>query len=261
MTGVKEKLLKLGIRPSRSMGQNFLADKRIAKRQVEAAEIGKKDTVLEIGPGLGVLTSEIVKLAGKTIVVEKDPFLAEYLASEFPDKLEIIQDNVLDIDIPPFDIVISNIPFNISSPLTFKLLDLDFKYGILMYQKEYALRMTARSGEKNYSRLSVMTSIKSRVTKLFHVSRNSFYPPPRVDATVVKIEPREPDFELKYPELFRRVVRELFNYRRKKIKNALDYGFHIDVPPDILFGDKRVEKLSPEEISSLVDHLVDKGLL
>ncbi len=260
MSAIKEKLLQLGIRPSRGLGQHFLIDKRIAVRQVEAAEITEEDTVLEIGPGLGILTSEIVERAGKTIVIEKDTVLSNYLSQEFSERLEIIRGDVLDIELPSFDKVISNIPFNISSPLTFKLLEENFECGVLMYQKEYARRMTAKSGEKNYSRLSVMTSIKSNITKLFDVSRNSFYPPPRVDATVVKIEPSEPGFELGHPDLFARVVRELFNYRRKKIKNALEYGFNIKLSPDIPYGDKRVEKLSPKEISSLVDHMVDKGL-
>ena len=261
MTSLKDKLIQLGIRPSKGMGQNFLTDKNIAKRQVSAADITDSDTVLEIGPGLGILTSEIVEVAGKTIVVEKDLKLANHISQEFGDRVELIIGDFLEMDLPPFNKCVSNIPFNISSPLTFKLLGMEFGSAVLMYQKEYARRMTASPGEKEYSRLSVMTSVNSRVTKLFDVSRNCFYPPPKVDATVIRLEPSVPDFSMKDPEKYSLVVRELFNYRRKQIKNALEYGFNIDIPPDLPYGQKRVGKLSPAQISTIVDFLIDRGLI
>lgn len=259
---VKERLKRLGISPSRSLGQNFLRDRRVAERQVEAADVRPSDKVLEIGPGLGVLTDELVKRAGKTIAVEKDPALTGYLEGRYKDKnFELLEGDVLQMDLPEFDKIVSNIPFSISSPLTFKLLKEEFELGVLMYQKEYAERLTAGKDDDGYSRLSVMTSILADVDHLFDVSPKRFYPPPDVEVSVVRLSPGKPGFDLRHPEAFSEVVRELFNYRRKKIKNSLEYGFDIRGIDDIPFLDKRVEDLSPEEISELVDHLVERDLL
>ncbi len=259
--GIKDKLNELGLRPSKKLGQHFLVDKEIALRQVKSANITSKDTVLEVGPGLGVLTEVIVKKAKKVIVVEKDRTFKGYLEGKFSDyNFDMIHGDVLKVELPDFDKVISNIPFNISSPLTFKLLKKDFELGILMYQKEFADRMVAEVGEKNYSRLSVMVSTKAKVKKLFDVSRNRFYPPPRVDASVVSIEPGRSSYKIIHEDIFEDVVRELFCYRRKTIKNALKYGFGLDVK-NIPFKTYRVENLSPSDIHRLVETLIDKGLL
>ncbi len=140
-----ERLKRLAIRPTRSLSQNFLNDIRTAKRIVESAEIYSSDTVLEIGPGLGMLSDGIVEKAGKTILIEKDSALISYLEGRYSDKesVEIIHGDVLQKNIPEFDKVVSNLPFGISSPVTFKLLKKDFRYGVLTYQKEYAERMLA----------------------------------------------------------------------------------------------------------------------
>ncbi|MFO7990804.1 MAG: 16S rRNA (adenine(1518)-N(6)/adenine(1519)-N(6))-dimethyltransferase RsmA [Thermoplasmata archaeon] len=261
---IKNKLIELGIRPSKKMGQNFLSDVNIAEKQVKAADLDENDTVLEIGPGIGTLTEEIVERVGEAILVEKDEVLYGYLEGRYgSDDVEIIQADILDVelsDLPPFNKIVSNIPFNISSPLTFKLLEYDFDCAILMYQKEYAERLVAKMGEENYSRLSVMVSTKAKVQRLFTVPRHCFYPPPNVDAEVVELIPTEPDFDLHYPEAFSAVVRELFNYRRKMIKNALKNGFDIEIK-DCPFQKYRVENLSPEEICRIVDYLVEEGLI
>lgn len=260
---VKNRLCKIGIRATKSLGQNFLNDDSIAEKIVKFAEISSDEIILEIGPGLGVLTDFIVKKAKKTILVEKDEAIVGYLKGRYSDKnLEIIHEDVLEIDLPNFDKVISNLPFNISSPITFKLLEKEFKLGILTYQKEYADRMCAEVGEDDYSRLSVMVSTFADIERLFTISKNSFYPPPKVDAAVLKLIPREPNFDLKYPEAFADVVRELFNYRRKTIRNGLRNGFDISVKAeDIPDGRKRAEKLTPEMMSELTTYLVENDFI
>ena len=260
---VKNRLNKIGITATKSLGQNFLNDDNIAEKIVDYANIAADETIMEIGPGLGILTDIIVKRAKKTILIEKDRAISGYLEGRYSEEnLEVIHGDVLEIDLPDFDKVVSNLPFNISSPVTFKLLKQNFDHGILTYQKEYADRMCAGVGEKSYSRLSVMVSTFAEIERLFNISKNSFYPPPKVDATVLKLIPREPQFELKYPEIFSDVVRELFNYRRKTIRNGLRNGFDIDVKTeDIPFGRKRVEKLSPKQISELTIHLVENNIL
>lgn len=260
---VKNRLNKIGVTATKGLGQNFLNDDSIAERIVESAEISSDETILEIGPGLGILTDIIVKKAKRTVLIEKDEVIVGYLEGRYSDKnIDVIHRDVLDVELPEFDKVISNLPFNISSPVTFKLLQHDFEYGILTYQKEYADRMCAKIGDDNYSRLSVMVSTHADIERLFDISKNSFYPPPKVDATVLKLIPREPKFELKHPEVFEDVVRELFNYRRKTIRNGLRNGFDIDIKPeDVPYGRKRVEKLSPEMISELTDYLVENDLI
>ncbi len=260
---IKNRLKKLGMSASKGLGQNFLNDDSIAERIVRSAEISSDETILEIGPGLGILTDIIVNEAKKTILIEKDKAIIGYLEGRYSDEnLEVLHGDVLEMDLPDFDKVISNLPFNISSPVTFKLLKNDFELGVLTYQKEYADRMCAEVGEDDYSRLSVMVSTYADIERLFNISKNRFYPPPKVDATVLKLNPHEPKFDLKCPDVFSDVVRELFNYRRKTIRNGLRNGFDISVKAeDIPYGRKRVEKLTPEMISELTTFLVDNNII
>ncbi|MFP4001331.1 MAG: 16S rRNA (adenine(1518)-N(6)/adenine(1519)-N(6))-dimethyltransferase RsmA [Thermoplasmata archaeon] len=258
---VKDRLNRLGVRPTVSLGQNFLDDRDSAEKIVDAAEINDSDTVLEIGPGLGVLTDFIVKRAEKTILVEKDKALIGYLEGRYSGyETTIIEGDVLEINLPVFDKVISNLPFSISSPVTFKLLDEDFQFGVLTYQKQFAERMVADPRGKNYSRLSVMVSVRADVERLFNLSKGCFYPPPKVDATVVRLTPSEPEFELIDKDIFAEVVKHLFNYRRKQIKNALELGLEI-VDQNIPYRKRRVGNLSPEQINEIVTHIIENDLM
>ncbi len=258
---VKDRLMKLGVKPTQSLGQNFLDDKDIAEKIVDRAEITSSDIVLEIGPGLGVLTDFLVERASKTILIEKDKALTGYLEGRYSVyDTEIIEGDVLDIEIPDFDKVVSNLPFSISSPVTFKLLKEDFQMGVLTYQKQFAERMFAEPHEKEYSRLSVMVSVNAEVEKLFDISRESFYPPPKVDATVVRLIPSEPEFEITDMNIYSKVVKEIFNYRRKQIKNALEVGLNIE-DEEIPYKKRRVGNLSPEQINEIVDHIIENELM
>ncbi len=258
---VKDRLRRLGIKPTKSLGQNFLEDGNIAKKIVNSANITASDKILEIGPGLGVLTDFIVVRAGKTILIEKDENLTSYLEGRYSNyEINIIQEDVLELELPDFDKVVSNLPFSISSPITFKLLKCDFKGGVLTYQKQFAERMLAQEGEEDYSRLSVMVSVHAEVEKLFNIPKKSFYPPPEVDATVIRLIPSEPNFDLKNEDIFSRIVKELFNYRRKKIKNALETGLDVKTE-SIPYADKRVGNISPEQINEIVTDLIDKEII
>ncbi len=256
---LRYKLRKIGITPTKTLGQNFLIDENIADKIVISADISEDEVVLEIGPGLGMLTDRMVNQVGELILVEKDEKIYSHLQEKYKTKkdLTIINDDVLEIDLPYFDKIVSNLPFSISSPITFKVLEQDFELGVLTYQKEYADRLIAQPGEENYSRLSVMTSTFADVEKLFDISKECFYPRPRVNATVVKLIPREPDFELRYPRIFTVVVRELFNYRRKMIRNALKTGFNIKGLEDVPYDDRRVGNLTPEQINEITEYLLE----
>lgn len=250
-------------------GQHILIDREIINRQVDYANVTKKEIVLEIGPGLGALTQKLAERAGKVVAIEKDLRMFSYLKQKIPQNVEIINADVLETKLPEFDVVVSNLPYQISSPVTFKLLNHGFRRAILMYQKEFAERMMAKCGDKGYSRLSVNVYYRAEVRILEFVSREAFYPMPEVDSAIVELLPRKPPFSVISEETFFKVVDRLFSQRRKKIKNTL-----VDLVAEELrnretysksalreiiqrlpFGDERVERLSPEKIALLTDKL------
>jgi len=142
----------------KKLGQHFLVDEQVAGRETTYANIGKDDVVLEIGPGKGVLTQLLARDAKKVIAVEIDRFFVEELKNKMPSNVEVIHADVLKIDfntLPLFNKIVSNLPFQISSPVTFKLLEYPFSKAVLIYQKDFADRMIAVPGTKDYSRLSV----------------------------------------------------------------------------------------------------------
>jgi len=180
-------------------GQHLLKNMKVVDSIVEKAEIKHTDTILEIGPGTGNLTLRMLPLCKKVIAVELDPRMVAELqkrvgSTEYKNKLQIIVGDVLKVDLPYFDLVVANIPYSISSPLTFKLLAHRpvFRTALLMYQREFALRLCAHPGEDLYCRLSVNTQLLSKVTHVLKVGRNNFKPPPKVESSVVKIKPHNP---------------------------------------------------------------------
>lgn len=245
----------------RKTGQNFLIDRNVAEREVKYADITKDDVVLEVGPGTGILTKLLAARAKKVIAIEIDGELVDKLKQFLPDNVELIHGDALKIDfetLPRFNKIVSNLPFQISSHITFKFLGCDFSLAVLIYQKEFADRMVAKSGSKDYSRLSVGIYYKTNCDIIDTVSRTCFYPQPRVDSCMVKLSPREsPPFSVHDESFFFDLTRELFNHRRKKIKNTLDkiYGMQLK---DVPYLDKRVEGLSPEQIGELCNILFSK---
>jgi len=205
----------------RRLGQHFMVDERILKREVEYAELDRDDTVLEIGPGMGALTRYLVERAGKVHAIEKDQALAVLIRESYP-SVNLIEGDAMKVEWPGFDKMVSNIPYRISSPLTFLLLEHDFRVAVLTYQREFAERMVAYAGEMAYSRLSVMTYYRAEVEYLETIPRSAFRPQPKVESAIVRIRPRkEPPFHVEDEELFEDVVRTLFSARRKMVRSAL----------------------------------------
>jgi 16S rRNA (adenine1518-N6/adenine1519-N6)-dimethyltransferase len=263
---VKATLEEMGIRPSKGLGQHFLVDGRVADRHVAAAGISSGDTVLEIGPGLGVLTERLLPLAKKVVAVEMDGRMCERLERRFGGRpnLELLRGDALEVELPEFDLCVSNLPYQISSPITFKLLESGFERACLMYQMEFAERMVARPGTDAYSRLSVSAQHRAACKIQFKVPRGAFWPQPRVDSAVVTIVPRPPAYEVADERLFHAVVKILFSHRRKKIRTTLadnapsiwmDQGAVLKALDGTRFGDERVERLAPEEIAELANLL------
>jgi 16S rRNA (adenine1518-N6/adenine1519-N6)-dimethyltransferase len=238
----------------KKLGQNFLIDKKVAEREVEYANISKRDTVLEIGPGNGIITHLLAEKAKKVIAIEIDKKLIEDLQNLISDNVELIHGDALKIDfnmIPKFNKIVSNLPFQISSPITFKLLNFNFSLAILIYQKEFADRMIAVTGSEDYSRLSVSLYYKAKCEVLEKISKTSFKPQPKIDSSLIKLIPRKkPPFDVINEEYFFELTKNLFNHRRKKIKNILKDLYSLSLK-DIPYINKRVENLSPEQIAEL----------
>lgn len=252
-------LAKLGVRARKGLGQHFLVDRRVAERQIAHARVSPSDVILEIGPGLGVLTRALAARAKRVIAIEADGTFASYLHKAVPEA-EVIRGDALEVDWPAFDAVVSNLPYQISSPLTFKLLDHPFDRAVLMYQWEFARRMVARPATRDYSRLTVGVYRRATCEILERVPRSAFHPQPRVESALVRLEPRPPPFPLADPPLFDAVVDALFEHRRKTIENGLRLAWPLLAPspealeailPHLPFRGRRVEELRPEEIGLL----------
>jgi 16S rRNA (adenine1518-N6/adenine1519-N6)-dimethyltransferase len=264
VSDLRDQIRELGMTPSKRLGQHFLFDEATANRQVQYANVGKKDTVLEIGPGMGVLTGILSKRAGRVVAVEADPAAADYIERTYAD-VEILRGDVLKVDLPKFDKVVSNLPFNISSPITFRLLGEPFESGILMYQKEFAERLVASEGDRDYSRLSVNAFFRAKSEILETVPRTLFYPQPRVDAAIVRITPRPPPFKVTDEDHFFKVVKALFTHRRKQIRNSLALEWRnlsdskesmAEFVSELPSSHRRVEELSPREIGELSNRIL-----
>lgn len=188
-----------GIPFHKSKGQHILKNPLLVDSIVQKAGIKSTDVVLEIGPGTGNLTRKLLEAGKMVVAVEIDPRMVlelqrRFQASPFSSRLKVIQGDVLKCDLPYFDICVANIPYQISSPLTFRLLSHRpaFRCAVIMFQKEFAMRLIALPGNNLYSRLSVNVQLLARVSHLLKVGRNNFRPPPKVDSSVVRIEPRKP---------------------------------------------------------------------
>jgi 16S rRNA (adenine1518-N6/adenine1519-N6)-dimethyltransferase len=256
-------LAQLGVRPRKGLGQNFLVDSRVAGRQVGYASIRPTDTVLEIGPGLGVLTRQLLDRAKRVIAIEADRRFATHLRRSLPE-VDVISGDALKVDWPPFDVMASNLPYQISSPITFRLLDHSFDRAVLMYQWEFARRMRAKPGTADYSRLTVGVYRRAECEILERVPRNAFHPQPRVDSAIVSLHPRPAPFPLSDPDRFDAVVDALFAHRRKTVENGLRLGWRSLASseqaleaslPNVPHRTRRVGDLSPEEIARIADAL------
>ncbi len=201
-------------RPVKRLGQNFLADKRVAARVVSNAELTANDTVLEPGPGYGTLTRLLEKQAGRIIAVEKDRRLAAHLRSEFKNSqnIEVIEGDVLDIPLPPFNKVVGTPPYVLSSKLILFLMRKEFDLASLVFQKEFGERLLAEAGTADYGRLSIAAQRSLAIRPIMNISAAAFRPRPKVDSILLRISPKQVNTIVK-EELFEELVRGLFNQR------------------------------------------------
>ncbi|MCQ2970634.1 16S rRNA (adenine1518-N6/adenine1519-N6)-dimethyltransferase [Methanobrevibacter gottschalkii] len=243
-----------GIKLNKNLGQNYLIDKNKRDQIINFGNINENDVILEIGTGIGTLTIELAKKAKKVIAIEQDKnicdILAKRLKEEKIDNVELLNEDALNIEFPKFNKIISNLPYQISSPITFKFLEYDFDLAILMYQKEFADRMNGEVGTKNYSRLSAMLHFKCDVKKLTDVSSESFIPKPKIDSTVVKLTPKKNKISLEDFKIYSKFTKALFQHRNKKIRNALIDSRHIITNLDKKEMKKCMNEIEDEKLNN-----------
>ena len=246
------------------LDQHFLYKDSILEREVEYADVTDQDDVLEIGPGIGTLTEKIAEKAGSITVIELDPRFRKVL--EKNPKVSIVIDDALKADwkklsenfvTPAFNKIISNVPYSISSPLVFKILDYNPDLAVLCLQKEFAQRMVAQPGTKDYSRLTVNCAVRAQVELLEEIPKEEYYPVPKVDSAVVRLVPKKTEL----PEMFDAVVRAAFQHKNQKLKKALMHSWKeigsdktevqkfVDSLGEI--GEKKVFELSPTTFLSI----------
>ncbi|MFB6109687.1 MAG: 16S rRNA (adenine(1518)-N(6)/adenine(1519)-N(6))-dimethyltransferase RsmA [Halodesulfurarchaeum sp.] len=244
--------------------QHFLVDDRVLDRIPEYAADLDRSHVLEIGPGAGALTDRLLAVAGRVTVVERDAALVEFLEGEFADAIEsgrlaVIQGDALEVDLPEYTACISNLPYGISTPVTFRLLRRR-RPAILMFQSEVADRLVAEPGTSAYGRLSVGAQHYASVEILEPVPAAAFDPQPAVDGAIVALWPREPEYAVPDDEAFLALVKALFTQRRKTVRNAIRNTTHIsgiehpgaliEALPESLLS-KRPDALEPAEFASI----------
>ncbi|EMA45694.1 16S ribosomal RNA methyltransferase KsgA/Dim1 family protein, partial [Halobiforma nitratireducens JCM 10879] len=268
---------RAGVRGDPDRDQHFLVDDRVLDRLPTYLEEIDADTthLLEIGGGTGALTDRLLALAGESgevTVVERDPDLAAFLREEFTDaidadRLTVIEGDALEVDLPDFTASVSNLPYGVSSEITFRLLP-EGKRLVLMFQQEFAERMVAEPGTSEYGRLSVSTQHYADAELVETVPKEAFSPPPAVESAVVRLRPRDPEYDVDDEEFFLRFVKALFTQRRKTIRNGIRNTAHISrlADPDAVVDAadedvlrKRADAMEPAAFAALAELALEES--
>ncbi len=253
------------------MGQHFLVDKNILKKIIETAKIKEGEKVLEIGAGIGTLTFALASEGADVVAIEKDEGAASSLrelALSYPN-IRVISGDILKVDLKtileefPVWKVVSNPPYNIVSPILFKLISLKEKFSsiIIMLQREFAERLTAQPGSKDYSFLTIKMQYHVDIEIIHKVSRRVFFPVPKVDSTLLVLKPlKSAKIKVSNEELFFKIADAMFRMRRKNLRNSLrplnpPLSFYEKSPIDLT---RRGETLSLGEIGVLTNFIYEE---
>ena len=271
---------KFGFRFSKSLGQNFLIDKGVIDSIVEGAGITEDDLVIEIGPGIGVLTQAAAEKAGRVVSVEIDRNLIEIMKYTLDDltNVKIVNDNILKTDVNKLiqeeqgDLkhvkILGNLPYYITTPIIMKLLTehVPAESITVMMQKEVGDRIISGPGTKIYGAVSVAVQYYSEVNHIADVPKTSFMPQPKVDSCVLRMDIRkEPAVRTKNEDKYFSVVRAAFSQKRKTLLNSLgSTGAPKEVIREVLTGlgiepNRRAETLSLQDFAGIADGLADRG--
>ena len=220
------------ITANKKLGQNFLVDEKIIEEIIKAANISKKDLIIEIGPGIGSLTKSIIPNAGKTICIELDKKMANIISNRFKNEIEIINEDILKVDLKKIAEqnkdknikVVANLPYYITTPIIMKLLEsnLELESITVMVQKEVAERLIAKPGDSLSGAITYTVYYYAIGTKITDVPNNSFIPKPEVTSQVIKLTLRkEPITYIENKERFFEIIKLAFMQRRKTLVNSL----------------------------------------
>lgn len=219
----------------KSLGQNFLIDQNILNNIADIGKVGHEDLVIEVGPGSGALTNKILERKPKNlIVIEKDSQLSNFLLKKFKEKIKIINEDMMKISYENFEgknhIIFGNLPYNISTQILakwikIKNIDIFCKKFVLMFQKEVADRIIAKTNTKNYGRLSILSNWRMKIDKIFDIEPESFNPVPKVRSTLLVLVPKNNFYNLKDPKNLEYITSIFFSQRRKMIKKPLKILF------------------------------------
>ncbi len=222
-------LKELNIVPKKQLGQNFLIDKNTRDIIINQAQVSTNDIILEIGPGLGALTEKLVEIAKKVYIIEIDSRLSTFLKNKFSNynNITIINGDILKIDIPDHNKVVSNLPYTITGPILEKVF---FKenppQGILTIEKAIADRIFSQDNYKTSSRITISVNTFMRPKEKHKISRNSFYPTPNIDLTLINLTPREKIDKFLVDEYKRtfylNLIRGIMPFKNKNLANALE---------------------------------------
>lgn len=260
------------LRPKKSLGQHFLIDPNIREKILGLARLSTSERVVEIGPGKGFLTEALLREAGEVLALEIDPRCLSTLRERFSGRtgFQLVEADALSFDyetLRPGYTVVSNLPYYLSSPILFRLLDEKdrIRRMVLMFQREVAERITSPPGTRRYGVLSVAVQFRCEVRPGFRISPNCFRPRPKVESAVLVLTPRaQPPVSVHDEAFFLGMVRKIFTHRRKVLKNALiDGGFPERAVNEALAScgldlRRRPETLGLPELALLADRLFEK---
>ena len=276
----KNILKTYGIHANKSLGQNFLIDESVVSTIVDKAEIKEKDLVIEIGPGLGTLTKELLKKAGKVVCIELDKKMIEILNSRFKlhKNFEVQNEDVLKVDLEKLiehqkekygltsAKVVANLPYYITTPIIMKLLEdrLDLESITVMIQKEVADRLVATPGEEHAGAITHTIAYYTEVEKILEVHHSAFIPAPEVDSSVICLKILEyPRVNVKDEKIFFKVIKQAFMQKRKTLLNTLTNGNILNSKKEVeemlktlgIEPNIRAEKLSIQDFAKISDYL------
>ena len=250
----------------KSLGQNFLIDQKMINLITEVGDISRKDIVLEVGPGTGNLTEKILEKKPKDfILIEKDKRLVDLLNQRYGNKINIFNEDILKFSYKNY---YDNLPYNISTQILAKWikiqnLDKFCKKFVLMFQKEVADRIIAKTNTKNYGRLSILANWKMNIEKIIDIEPISFKPAPKVKSTLLMFTPKKKFFELNDPKNLEHVTNIFFSQRRKMIKKPLKFLFdnlkdlERELNLDLNLRPQNLDDLTYYKISKMYESLIN----